>query len=57
MIDQRVYAGVVKGTPPFQESRMRVLVVEDEPKIAGFLRKGLAENGFVVDVANKCFPQ
>jgi two-component system copper resistance phosphate regulon response regulator CusR len=32
---------------------MRVLIVEDEPKIAAFLRKGLAENGFVVDVAGQ----
>src|SRR5690348_8577697 len=31
--------------------RMRVLVAEDEQKIAAFLRKGLEENGFVVDVA------
>jgi two-component system copper resistance phosphate regulon response regulator CusR len=30
---------------------MRVLVVEDEPRIADYLRKGLTENGFVVDVA------
>jgi two-component system copper resistance phosphate regulon response regulator CusR len=30
---------------------MRILIVEDEPKIAAFLRKGLAENGFTVDVA------
>lgn len=30
---------------------MRVLVVEDEPKLADYLRKGLTENGFVVDVA------
>jgi two-component system copper resistance phosphate regulon response regulator CusR len=30
---------------------MRILVAEDEPKIATFLRKGLTENGFVVDVA------
>src|SRR5437667_12631134 len=30
---------------------MRLLVVEDEKKIAAFLAKGLAENGFVVDVA------
>jgi len=29
---------------------MRVLVVEDEPKTGEFLRKGLTENGFVVDV-------
>jgi two-component system copper resistance phosphate regulon response regulator CusR len=30
---------------------MRILVVEDEPKTAAYLRKGLAENGFAVDVA------
>jgi two-component system copper resistance phosphate regulon response regulator CusR len=30
---------------------MRLLVIEDEPKTATYLRKGLAENGFVVDVA------
>jgi two-component system, OmpR family, copper resistance phosphate regulon response regulator CusR len=32
---------------------VRILVVEDEPKIAAFLHKGLAENGFVVDVASQ----
>jgi two-component system copper resistance phosphate regulon response regulator CusR len=31
---------------------MRILIVEDEPKIAAFLCKGLAENGFVVDTAS-----
>jgi two-component system copper resistance phosphate regulon response regulator CusR len=30
---------------------MRVLVVEDDVKTAGFLHKGLAESGYVVDVA------
>jgi DNA-binding response OmpR family regulator len=30
---------------------MRVLVVEDEPKIARFIRKGLTEEGYAVDVA------
>jgi two-component system copper resistance phosphate regulon response regulator CusR len=30
---------------------MRLLVVEDEPKVAEYLRKGLSENGYVVDVA------
>jgi two-component system, OmpR family, copper resistance phosphate regulon response regulator CusR len=30
---------------------MKVLVVEDEPKTAAYLRTGLSENGFVVDVA------
>lgn len=32
---------------------MRVLVVEDEPKTAAYLKKGLGENGFVVDVARE----
>src|SRR5215207_9107973 len=30
---------------------MRLLVVEDEPKTAQYLQKGLSENGFVVDIA------
>ncbi|GBC79796.1 Transcriptional activator protein CzcR [bacterium HR09] len=30
---------------------MRILVIEDDRKTAGFLRKGLTEAGFVVDVA------
>src|SRR5271157_3252247 len=30
---------------------MRILVIEDEPKTAKFLKKGLGEAGFVVDVA------
>jgi two-component system copper resistance phosphate regulon response regulator CusR len=30
---------------------MHVLIVEDEQKIAGFLRRGLTESGFVVDLA------
>lgn len=31
---------------------MKLLVVEDEPGIANFLKQGLEEEGFVVDVAN-----
>ena len=31
---------------------MRLLVVEDELKLAAYLRKGLTEEGFVVDVAH-----
>jgi two-component system copper resistance phosphate regulon response regulator CusR len=31
---------------------MRLLVVEDESKLAHYLHKGLSENGHVVDVAN-----
>lgn len=30
---------------------MRILVIEDEPKTAAYLRKGLSESGFIVDVA------
>ena len=30
---------------------MRILVVEDEPKTAAYLRKGLTEGGYVVDCA------
>ncbi len=30
---------------------MRILVVEDEPKTAAYLKKGLEESGYVVDVA------
>lgn len=30
---------------------MRILVIEDEPGIAGFLKEGLEEEAFVVDVA------
>ena len=30
---------------------MRLLVVEDEPKLADYLHRGLSENGYVVDVA------
>jgi len=30
---------------------MRLLVIEDEPKLAEYLKKGLTENGYVVDVA------
>jgi two-component system copper resistance phosphate regulon response regulator CusR len=30
---------------------MRLLIIEDEPKTAAYLQKGLTENGFVVDLA------
>jgi two-component system copper resistance phosphate regulon response regulator CusR len=33
--------------------RVKILVVEDEAKAAAYLRKGLSENGFVVDVAGR----
>jgi two-component system, OmpR family, copper resistance phosphate regulon response regulator CusR len=31
---------------------MKILVIEDERRLAEYLRKGLAENGYVVDVAH-----
>ncbi|NML17070.1 heavy metal response regulator transcription factor [Azohydromonas caseinilytica] len=31
---------------------MRLLVIEDEKRLAEYLRKGLSENGYVVDVAH-----
>jgi two-component system copper resistance phosphate regulon response regulator CusR len=31
---------------------MRVLIIEDEPKTASYLRKGLSESGFVADTAS-----
>lgn len=37
--------------PPHKKV-VKSLVVEDEKKTAAYLRKGLAENGFVVDVAS-----
>lgn len=30
---------------------MKILIIEDDPKTAGYLRQGLEENGFVADVA------
>jgi two-component system copper resistance phosphate regulon response regulator CusR len=32
---------------------MRLLIVEDEPKTVAYLRKGLSEHGFVVEVAEQ----
>ena len=32
---------------------MKILVVEDEPKTASYLRNGLVEHGFVVDVSTR----
>lgn len=33
------------------DSTVRVLIVEDEPKSAAYLRKGLSEHGYVADLA------
>ena len=32
---------------------MKILVVEDEPKTASYLRNGLVENGFIADVSHR----
>jgi two-component system copper resistance phosphate regulon response regulator CusR len=34
------------------DATMKILVIEDEPKTALYLRKGLSEHGFVVDVVH-----
>ena len=38
----------VEGNP------MRLLLVEDDPRIASFVRRGLTQEGFVVDHAFRC---
>jgi two-component system, OmpR family, copper resistance phosphate regulon response regulator CusR len=38
-------------TPPYPERRVKILIVEDEPKTGDYLRQGLTEAGFVVDLA------
>jgi two-component system OmpR family response regulator len=40
-----------KGAVTDNDLAMRILVVEDEAKMAGLLRRGLAEEGHAVDVA------
>jgi len=40
-----------RGPKGGQTEAMRVLVVEDEPKMAALLRRGLGEEGLVTDVA------
>src|ERR1700743_706 len=39
-------------SPPGQGIRMKVLLVEDSERVAGFVRKGLEEEGHVVDYAD-----
>ena len=34
------------------ESALRILIIEDEPKVAAYMRKGLIEQGFSVDVVD-----
>ncbi|MEA2523646.1 MAG: two-component system, OmpR family, response regulator MprA [Thermomicrobiales bacterium] len=40
-------------TTPSSNAKTRVLVVEDEPGIAGFVRRGLLFEGYAVDVATE----
>lgn len=39
--------------PPSYPGPVRILIVEDEAKTAAYLRKGLAESGFVVELATR----
>ena len=41
------------GAAASYKGRVKVLVVEDEKKLASFVRKGLEERGFVVDVCHR----
>jgi two-component system copper resistance phosphate regulon response regulator CusR len=44
---------VIHGPNAFgQNRRMRVLVIEDEVRLADYLRKGLTESGYVVDIVH-----
>jgi two-component system copper resistance phosphate regulon response regulator CusR len=43
--------GSVRRAVP-EDFTVRILIVEDERKTAAYLRKGLAENGFLVEVAD-----
>jgi two-component system, OmpR family, copper resistance phosphate regulon response regulator CusR len=38
--------------PPAGPAPMRILIVEDEPKTAAYVSKGLAEHAYIVDVAD-----
>lgn len=41
-----------KASPGIAGDLMRLLVIEDNPKMADILRQGLVEQGYAVDVAN-----
>jgi DNA-binding response OmpR family regulator len=41
----------VRRARPRHRETMRILVVEDDRKVAGFIRQGLTEEGYAVDVA------
>jgi DNA-binding response OmpR family regulator len=43
---------LIVNFPPLEGGCVRILVVEDELKAAEYLRKGLTESGFLVEVAH-----
>ena len=45
--------GSVESVPRGSGRSMKILVIEDESKTASYLRKGLSEEGFVVDVVRE----
>lgn len=47
-----VYLSSCPHEPAPTLGRMRLLVVEDEPKMAALLRRGLTEEGYAVDVTD-----
>ncbi len=49
MMEKYVNIKRIRLVLPFE---MRILIIEDEKKTADFLKKGLEENGFTVDIAD-----
>jgi two-component system, OmpR family, copper resistance phosphate regulon response regulator CusR len=47
----RRYAVAITATG-YQDENVKILIIEDEPKVAAYMRKGLIEQGFTVDVVN-----
>ena len=41
----------MRAYSPWNEAAVKILIVEDEPKTGDYLRQGLMEAGFVVDLA------
>jgi heavy metal response regulator len=42
----------LEATQPIDNGAMRLLLIEDEAKLASYLRQGLSEEGFVVETAS-----
>jgi two-component system copper resistance phosphate regulon response regulator CusR len=51
VVDQTVARAIAIAPGPLKDPAMKVLIVEDEPKTGDYLRKGLAQAGFAVDLA------